>query len=122
MSIHSKIRLSEVVRNNKKWPLIIVGATHRDFKKSFVMPAEVEEWVLHQKADWETSLVGNDILLIDGMDSISPQEQEKFIPLLKDKKLGLYRVPDTVQIIMPVADKEKIASVIQSLSLIWELK
>ena len=60
------------------------------------------------------------LLVITGLDKVSAEEQAKFIPLLKDRKIMASKLPDAVQIVMPVADTDAISS--KTKSLIFELK
>ena len=54
-------------------------------------------------------------LVIDGLDTVPESEQEKFIPLLKDRQILSSKLPDDVQILVPVKKIEAISKTIQSL-------
>ncbi len=122
MMSEQMIKLAQVLRNNKNWPLIVVGVVSDDFKNAYHIPAIIEEDDLYRKTNWERQLSDKDILLIDGMDDISLSEQEKFVPLIKNKRIGSFQLPDNVQIVMPVRDKANLSAKICSLSLVWEVK
>ena len=127
MAISSKkIKLKMLVENNRKWPLIIGGATANDFSKSAVMPATISERDLHTGqwvAELETMGRGREFvqMVIAGMDKLAPDEQLKFVCIVKDRRAGMYKFPANVQIIIPVADVSRVCREIQKLSLIYNV-
>lgn len=127
MAISSKkIKLKMLVENNRKWPLIIGGATANDFSKSAVMPATISDRDLHTGqwvAELETMGRGREFvqMVIAGMDKLFPDEQLKFVRIVKDRRAGMYKFPANVQIIIPVADVSRVCREIQKLSLIYNV-
>lgn len=61
-------------------------------------------------------------LVIDALDTLPTGIQHKFLPLLKDRRAGLYKLPPHVQIIMPVRHLENISDKIKAVSLSWTVK
>ena len=55
-------------------------------------------------------------LIIWGMDSISAEEQKKFIPLLKDRQILSSKLPEKVQIIILTKKLKAISSMIKSIT------
>lgn len=127
MAISSnKIKLKMLVENNRKWPLIIGGATANDFSKPAVMPATISPWDLNTGqwvAELETMGRGREFvqMVIAGMDKLTPDEQLKFVRIVKDRRAGMYKFPANVQIIIPVADVSRVCREIQKLSLIYNV-
>lgn len=123
----SQIKLKQVLENNRKWPLVIAGSSADDFD-GVVLSARSGEKELYKNGlytpVWISALEseGADMLVIEGLDEISPDEQENFISLLKDRRAGTYKVSDHVQIVIPVKEKEKLSSKIQSLTIPWVMK
>ena len=61
-------------------------------------------------------------LVIDGLDTVSQAEQEKFLPLLKDRRAGMFKLPPNIQIVMPVQRAAAVSKKIKAVSLMWEVK
>lgn len=129
MTQAQSMKLKQVLENNRKWPLIIVGAPEAYFQEDICLSADLSASELYQMGGqipvWIQVL--NDVvtqkgqarLVIEGLDQLEKVEQEKFVTLLKDKRAGTYQLPTSVQIVMPVTDKAKIADKIQAISLSW---
>lgn len=121
-----KIKLKLLLESNRSWPLIVSGAgTLRDLRDAPHMPATISvadlnsgEWV-HELAQMGAGR-SHLYMVIDGMDKISLRAQEKFIRLLKDRRAGMYKLPDNVQIIVPVDDMENVAMDIQRLGIVYD--
>lgn len=127
MTEKEKIKLEQVLVNNPAHPVIVVGVQNVGEENSIVLAAGVNERDLHMPSFWQkiTDLKArnNSVrLVIEGLDELMPVEQEKFLPLIKDRRAGNYKLPANVQIVIPVADKGKVCSKIQSLSLVWEVR
>ena len=114
MNPTQKLKLQQLLKNNKYWPLLIVCADIQKSDDTSIIPATISERDLHTDM-----LVIKPYLLIEGLDAISKQEQEKFITLLKDRRTGLRKLPDNVQILIPVKAKENLSQKILDLVLIW---
>ena len=61
-------------------------------------------------------------LIITDLDTISLDEQEKFIGLLKYKNLNGYSLPENTQIIMLAQNQEKVSLKITTYLLIYKIK
>jgi len=124
----SRLRLKQVLKNNRGHPLIVVGATSSDFEGavSVAMPANIAPRDLNA-VDWGAELAGmarNDkiTLLIEDLDKLTPLAQQKFISLLKDRRAGTKKLPEGVQLVIPIQNLGKISKDIQRLALIWNLQ
>lgn len=121
-----KIKLKMLMENNHRWPLVIGGATASDIRGGAVMPANISvrdlntgEWV----AELEIMGRGRDWfpMVIDGLDKLTSASQEKFIRLVKDRRAGIYKLPNNIQIIIPVKDIARVSQEIQKLALIYNV-
>lgn len=111
-----KLKLNNVLSNNKDWPLVIIGATSADFKNATIVPATLSARDL-ATLNFEVKPT----LIIDGLDKVNENVQENFITLFKDRGGMSKDLPTGTQIIIPVASKEKLSRKILDLALIWEL-
>ena len=104
--------------------LLIVGAKASDFAEYPKIEANVsvQDLIKHieQLESVKQKLKKKILLVITGLDKVSADEQAKFIPLLKDRQIMASKLPDVVQIVMPVADAEAVSHATKSL--IFELK
>lgn len=126
------VMLKKVLNDNKRWPLIISGATTTAVKIQFglvnknkgtnclVLAADMGEDELH-RTPWLKNIENKNCLIIDGLDQVSPEAQKKFISLLKDRRAAGGKVPAEMQIIIPVQSLNKVTPEIKSLSIIWEI-
>ena len=122
MAVNSKkIKLKTVLMNNRKWPLIIVGGVATDFNAP-ILPATISPRDLNI-CDWVTELVAmnTDQMVIDGLDKLRVSDQQKFITLLKDRRAGLHKLPDNIQIIIPVKFVDKLDKKIKELALVYNV-
>lgn len=104
--------------------LLVVGAKASDFAEYPRIEADISvqdliKHIEHIEAV-KQRLKKKVLLVITGLDKVSAEEQAKFISLLKDRKIMASKLPDAVQIVMPVADTDAISS--KTKSLIFELK
>lgn len=104
--------------------LLIVGAKASDFAEYPKIEANVsvQDLIKHieQMESVKQRLKKKMLLVITGLDKVSADEQAKFIPLLKDRQIMASKLPDAVQIVMPVADADAVSHATKSL--IFELK
>ncbi len=127
MNEEAKNKLSKVLSNNAENPLIIVSDENITFENTVTINANINERDLHIESMWQKKIMLRNsnkhlFLVINGLDNIEAEEQDKFIHLLKDRRSGTFKLPDYVQIVIPVKDKEKVSKQIKSLSLLWEVK
>ena len=96
--------------------LLIVGARASDFAEYPKIEADISVQRLIQYMDtFEKTEVHKGFLVIDGLDNIPESEQEKFVPLLKDRQILSSKLPNEVQILVPVKKIEDISKRIKSL-------
>lgn len=123
----SRFLLEQFLRNNQQQPLLIASDIKFEPYNFVALPAEIEERELHLKSEWQSLLnkkseSGKVYVLITNLDEVSAAKQEQFIPLLKDKRAGRYKLPANAQIIMPVKNDAKISEKIKKLSLVWKVE
>lgn len=120
-----KIKLQALLECNTYWPLIVGGASVRDFDGP-VMPATISPRDLNT-GNWVAELrqigAGMETLrvIIDGMDNIGVRAQEKFIRLVKDRRAGMFKLPDNVQIVIPVKSVENVSPALRRLAIIYDV-
>lgn len=127
MNEEAKNKLSKVLSDNTKNPLIIVSDEDIALENTITINATINERDLHIESMWQKKIMLRHsnkhlFLVINGLDNIEAEEQDKFTHLLKDRRSGTFKLPDYVQIVIPVKDKEKVSKQIKSLSLLWEVK
>lgn len=120
-------RILEVLNNNRTWPIIITGMSAKNFPTAVVLPASCpSENLSGENANWlkeidEKSKTPKQFLLvINKIDSISEEEQQKFCEILKYKSISGIKFPNNMQIVITADDVEKISTPIKSLCLIYK--
>ena len=113
--MNQKRRIQEfhILKNNPFMPVVVYELNESDFQNKRILKAEIEERELHSSSFFEELLLSDTekiFLLIDGLDALAITEQEKFIPLLKDRRLGGKKLPETVQIVLLMHEKKKLSS------------
>lgn len=89
---------------------ILVESFDLDILSSCVIPSNISEDELYGyyegesyiSPNWYQSLVNNNykLIIIDGIDNISKEEQLKFFELLKYKKVSIFDVPEDCSIVL----------------------
>ena len=102
--------------------LLVVGATKADFEEYPKIPADISvsdliKYIEHLEM---VKLKRKMLLIVTGLDKVLANEQEKFIPLLKDRQIMTSKLPKCVQIVMPVTDVDAVLYAIKSL--VFQLK
>ena len=131
------IKLIEVIKNNNKYPLIIVGVSDKFFGSATIINSGIEsselgikignngEYVLPSwlKEMNIKSVKNNDknILVIESIDKISSEEQLKFLGILKNNGLNGYSFPKNTQIIITCTNVENVSKRIKDLCLIYKV-
>ena len=104
--------------------LLIVGAQASDFSEYPTIKASISVQDLITYIDNlrenKQSAQKKMLLVISGMDKVSADEQAKFIPLFKDRQIMSSKLPDAVQIVMPVDDGKAVSCATKAL--IFELE
>lgn len=137
MDNNMKRKLNELLKNNKSWPVIIEGGVKKeDFLSATVLPATVPSASLGvindigglKMPDWVKSVEARknakaNLLLIEGLDTISEDEQLKFKGILDGKSLNGFKLPENMQIAILINDgnRAKINREILSLSLYYKV-
>lgn len=127
MDTKAEVKLKQVLSSNPDHPLLLIGANGFKFENYVELSASIDERELHIPTNWHKLLEKKAqktkvYLIIKGLEQLEEQKQEKFAGLLKDHRAGGYKLPANVQIIIPVAEKDKISKKIQSISLLWKIK
>lgn len=127
MNIKTEVKLKQILENNPSHTIILVGDDDLNLENSVQLSAAVDERELHIPMVWHKLVdmkakKAKTYLIIEGLDQLDEQKQEKFAGLLKDHRAGNYKLPANVQIVIPVREKDKVSQKIQSLSLLWEIK
>lgn len=94
--------------------LLIEGATASDFSEYPYISANMSTQKLIACVDMLNKNKG--YVVIQGLDKISQEEQEKFIPLLKDKQILSSKLSDTTQLLVPIEDLTAISPKIKHLT------
>lgn len=146
------LKLRQVLKNNRTTPLIIGTVSQFDsdmlakvfadgaipnisahlFADAVTIDASILEADLHksnaytppwmQETAQKTENGAFCYLVIDALDTLAADTQHKFLPLLKDRRAGLYKLPPHVQIVMPVRHLENVSDKIKAVSLSWTVK
>ena len=109
-------KMMTILENNKKWPIIIAGISGNSLPNAIMLPATISSdqldivpdeegmnyptWIMQMMIFSRKS--DKVYLVIDGLDDIDFDEQEKFYGILKHKSINGYKFPDNVQIIIAI--------------------
>ena len=97
-----------------KRALLIEGAKASDFAEYPHIKAQTSVQELIACIDAMSGKEG--FYVVDGMDVASAEEQENFLPLLKDRQLGSSKLPDKVQILIPVKSTKSVNPYVRELT------
>lgn len=135
MTTATNQKIKAIIAQNSGSPLLLEGLQAANFPTAVMIPAAIPSADLgiiptangYQYPKWLMSILikakaGKRLLLcIDGLDTISTAEQEKFIGILEHYGLNGFNFPKDTQIIMPVTTIDKVSKRIQNLSLIYRV-
>ena len=109
-------------------PILVDFITGEDLEEAIILPSNISQDELNGYYDdttyrppkWLDEIISRNkpsILVIDNIDSIDKEEQEKFIEILKYKKVSTFNIPKTTIVIVTakVINKDKINEKIYSL-------
>ena len=123
-------KLHKVIENNNKWPLILEGVSSDMFPTAIIIPSNIPSEELGVVGDkfplWTMELrirgKGNTrpLLIIDNIDEIDKDDQEKFVGILKYHKTNGFNFPQDTQIILTASDVSKISRRITSVCIIYK--
>lgn len=125
----------QVLKNNTDWALIVEGITAKDVNSAIVIPATIPTEVLGitisengiKYPEWLTKLkivassLKNAYLVIENIDSVSAEEQEKFYGLIKYKAVNGVKLPTNTQIILTAKNANNISKKISSLAILHKV-
>lgn len=87
--------------------LLVVGAEVSDFEEYPFISATIST---HELIEYVGEMSSDErFLVIRDMDKVPFDEQENFVPLLKNRQILSENLPENVQIIMPVTDEKNIS-------------
>ena len=109
-------------------PILVDFITGKDLEGAIILPSNISNEELnghyindiYKPPKWLDKMIFSNkqsILVIDNIDSINKEEQEKFIEILKYKKVSTFNIPKTTIVIVTakVINKDKINEKIYSL-------
>lgn len=116
MTEKDKLEILSVYIKNNVAPILVDFISSKDIPNSVIIPASCDYITLngYYKNEefvsplWYQQIVNNvrmNVLVIDKIDSISKEEQIKFIELLKYKKISSFKLPDNIVIILTMKNK-----------------
>ena len=128
-------KLIQILENNKKNNILLMGMNASKFEDAIIIPSTIPSEKLGIGIDDNGNYIypswlkeikekeGSDkiLLIIDALDKVDTNEQEKFYGLLKHKKINGYTMPENLQIVCTskTKDKSKISERILSLNIIY---
>lgn len=116
MTEKEKLEVLSVYIKSNVAPILVDFISSKDIPNSVIIPANCDYTTLngYYKNEefvsplWYQQIVNNvrmNVLVIDKIDSITKEEQIKFIELLKYKKISSFKLPDNIVIILTMKDK-----------------
>ena len=122
----SKIFLEQILRNNPLQPLIVAGKCSFNDEYAVFLAADIDERELHIPTTWKDKIQAIDsrntvYLVIQDLDSLNFEQQNKFAGLLKDRRAGNFKLGNNVRVVISVDDAAKVSPELKKLSLIWEI-
>lgn len=126
----NKIKTINTYIQNNISPILIDGITASDISNSVVIPSDCKlselnghyEGIEFMPPKWYDEIMAKkdsqvNILVIDNLNNISPNEQLKFYEILKYRKISTFELPDncTILITCEEVNKDKISKEIYSL-------
>jgi len=123
MDNKTKIMLKQFLANNKDCPLLIETTLSLEDNGYVVLSANMDFRTILSLGEWQNKFKCYDkshsYLVITDMEDLSFEKQQNFVCLIKNRRLGQYKLPQNMQIIIPVKNKDKILPDIKKLSLVW---
>ncbi len=113
-------QLKKVMENNRDWALIMEGAAEEEIGEGLRIDARITEDELN-RGDYKVRMKEAEKIIIANMDKVGHTEQEKFMSLLKDRRLNGQKLPEKAQIIIPVGYGADIAPALDRVCLRWKV-
>ena len=131
MNAQSIAKFNEVLNNNTKHPIIVEGLGPHDIAGAVIIPATISMFDLgslsSDKPAWVAQLesisANRKFLVINRIDTLKDDEQEKFAWLLQNRQDNGYKLGNDVQILLAIAPGSlgRINQKIKSLCINWKL-
>jgi len=131
MNEQCRAKFYEVLNNNQKHPIIVEGLEPHDIGGAVVIPATISLFDLgslsNDKPLWVAQLertpASRKFLVINRIDTLKDDDQEKFAWLLQNRQDNGYKLGNDVQILLAVGkgSADKINQKIKSLCINWRL-
>ena len=122
-------KIDEIVKLSKISPVIVCGLSCKIFDGAVTIEASIPSsklGIVNTKngmkfPDWYLELKNNNknLLIINLIDTISDEEQEKFFELLKYKEITNTALPKNTKIIVMAKDIKNVSSSIKRLCVIY---
>ncbi len=113
-------QLKKVMENNRDWALILEGAREEEIGEGLRIDARISEEELN-RGGYKEKIKEAEKIIIANMDKVGYNEQEKFMSLLKDRRLNGQKLPEKVQVIIPVGYGADIAPTLDRVCLRWKV-
>lgn len=131
MSEESKKNFLKVLKNNTKHPIIVEGLEPRIISGAVIIPASITPFDLgslsSDKPAWVSKLEKikslRKFLIIDGIDTLDDENQEKFVWLLENRQDNGYKLEESVQVLLSIKNDnlERVNQKIKSLCINWKI-
>ena len=113
------------MQNNSLNSLIVVGCLDINEKYVIKLDAKIDERELFTSAQLYHNVKNiptNEprYIVIENIENITFEEQQKFNRLLKDRRIGTYKLPKNISVIILVKEIHVIAPNLKKLCLIWK--
>ena len=125
MNSKEKLKFMQILNNNPTYPVLVKTDDKLDLDNMVKLPAAMPAHELVVPTRWNQKILMKEkdekvYLCIENIDKIEIEEQEKFVPLLKDKRAGNFKLPGNVQIVISAKDFANVAPLIKKFALYIE--
>jgi len=135
MNQDNKNELFEVIKNNKAWPILVIGVDGSAFdERATIISARTPSAQLgivpmgngYATPQWLSQIesrkaLQQNLLVIDKLDEIADAEQLKFVEIIKHKSISGHKFPANTQVIITAKNRERINKQLQSQTIIWSV-
>ena len=118
-------KILQILKDNPTYPILLKARGRLGLKNMIKLPVTTSCSEMAVPTRWKHKVLmkENDdkvYLCIENIDKISVEEQEKFVPLIKDKRAGNFKLPANVQIVISAKDLNNVAIEIKKFALFIE--